>query len=444
MTIGLITVIVAGAFEAMAVATILPEARDDLGGIEYYGWIFSAFTLANIVGIVVSGGEVDSSGPRRPFAAGVVLFTAGLVIGGVAPSMAALIGGRVVQGLGAGMLSSVAYAVVGIVYPEKLRPRMLALWSTAWVIPGLVGPSVAGLTADHIGWRWVFFGMIPFPLVAAALATPPLRRLPTHAGKAREFAHIRDALLLAIGVSGLLIGVGRGSLPLGVASAAVGLAVALPPLHRLTPAGTFRAAPGPGAGVVTILLLNVGFFGVEAFLPLALTDLRHRSVGFAAFPLTIAALTWTAGAWVIDRRAGRMSRVRMTRIGILNVTVAILVFLTVLRPGTPAAVAFLSWTLAGLGMGFAFSTLQLIVLDTAPKGQEGIATAGMQLANSLGIALAAGLGGVVVASLSEGDAATVRGIGVQGSLMIVVLILAWLVAGRLPERKAAPVTDAAT
>lgn len=434
MTIGLIMTIVAGAFEAMAVATILPKARDDLGGLEYYGWVFSAFTLANMVGIVISGGEVDHSGPRRPFAAGIVLFTGGLLIGGFAPSMAVLIGGRVVQGLGAGMLTSVAYSVVGAVYPEAFRPRMLALWSTAWVIPGLVGPSVAGFTADHIGWRWVFFGMIPFPLIAALLTATPLRRLPEQVGKAREFTHVRDALLLAIGVSGFLIGVGRDAFVVGALLVAGGLVMALPPLRRLTPEGTFRAAPGPGAGVVAILLLNIGFFGVEAFLPLALTDLRHRSSGFAAFPLTVAALTWTAGAWVIDRRASRMSRVRMVRFGVISVTIAIALFLTVLRSETPAAVSFLSWGFAGLGMGFAFSTLQLIVLDTAPKGQEGIATASMQLANSLGIALAAGLGGVVIAALSEGDDATTRGIGVQSGLMIGVLILTWLVAGRLPEK----------
>lgn len=437
MTLGLIMTIVAGAFEALAVATILPKARDDLGGLEYYGWVFSAFTLANMVGIVIAGGEIDHAGPRRPFAAGILLFTVGLVIGGFAPSMAVLIAGRVVQGLGSGMLTSVAYSVIGTVYPESLRPRMLALWSTAWVIPGLVGPAVAGFVADTIGWRWVFFGMIPFPLVAAMLTVTPLRRLPVPHGKPRDLAHVRDALLLALGVSAFLIGVGRDTLLLGVLLVAIGLLVALPPLRRLTPAGTFRAAPGPGAGVVTILLLNIGFFGVEAFLPLALTDLRHRSPAFAAFPLTVAALTWTVGAWIVDHRAGRSSRVQTVRFGVLGVTIAIAIFLTALRTETPAAISFLSWAFAGLGMGFAFSTLQLIVLDTAPKGQEGIATAGMQLANSLGIALAAGLGGVVVSTLSRGDDATPRGIAVQSLLMIGVLVCAWIVAGRLPERKTA-------
>src|SRR4051812_40771816 len=112
-TVGLLLVISCSAFEALAVATIMPRTVDDLGGLNYYGWAFSAFLLTNLLGLVVAGDEADRHGPRVPFLAGVVFFVAGLLIGGLAPSMIVLIVGRVVQGFGGGLISSVAYVVVG-------------------------------------------------------------------------------------------------------------------------------------------------------------------------------------------------------------------------------------------------------------------------------------------------------------------------------------------
>jgi MFS family permease len=434
LTLGLLLTIVAGAFEALAVATVLPATVDDLGGLNLYGWVFGAFTLANLVGIVVAGGEIDRSGPRRPFAAGVVLFVVGLSIGGFAPTMGVLIAGRVVQGFASGQLSSVAYSSIGVAYPESVRPRMLALWATAWVVPGLIGPAIAGIVATEIGWRWVFFGIIPIPLIAAALIATPLRRLPTGSKKPRDRARLRDAFLLALGVTILLIGLGRDNAIFGVLLTAAGLLITAPPLRRLTPRGTFRAAPGPAAGVALLFLLNVGFFGVESFLPLALTDIRHRSNAFAGLPLTAAVITWTAGAWVLDHRAARAGRVSLVRFGFLTVIAGNALFAAVLRPETPVPVAILAWAVAGLGIGVAYSTLQLVILETAPKGEEGTSTSAMQLANALSIAFATGIGGAVVSALSTDDTATPRGILLQTTLMIAVLSLAVLTAGRLPER----------
>src|SRR3954471_1859615 len=144
LTIGLILTVSGAAFEALAVATTLPATIKDLGGLALYGWAFSAFMLTNLVGITVAGSEADRQGPARPFVVGVGLFVLGLTIAGLAPSMALVILGRAVQGFGAGVISSVAYVAIGRGYAESARPRMLAMLSSAWVVPGLVGPALAG------------------------------------------------------------------------------------------------------------------------------------------------------------------------------------------------------------------------------------------------------------------------------------------------------------
>ena len=193
LSAGLTLVVAATAFEALAVATVLPATVADLGGIELYGWTFSAFMLANLVGITVGGDAADRRGLGAPFVAGVSFFVIGLVVSGCAPSMRVIVGGRTLQGFGAGLLSSVAYAAIARGYAAEAQPKMLATLASAWVVPGLIGPALAGTIADHVGWRWVFLALVPLPPLAGSLALPALRRLrcptrspATAAGRARR------------------------------------------------------------------------------------------------------------------------------------------------------------------------------------------------------------------------------------------------------------------
>ena len=101
--------------------TIMPEVARSLGGLHLYGWVFSAFLLGSMVGIVAAGREADRTGPARPYVAGLALFGAGLVVAGLAPSMAVLVIGRILQGLGAGAVPAVAYVAIGRSFPELLR-----------------------------------------------------------------------------------------------------------------------------------------------------------------------------------------------------------------------------------------------------------------------------------------------------------------------------------
>src|SRR4029079_6437723 len=107
------------------------------------------------------------------YGAGLALFAIGLLAGGLAPSMLILVAARFVQGLGAGTLQPIAYVAIGGTLPETLRPRMFAVLSTAWVLPGVIGPAIAGTVGEHIGWRFVFLGLLP--LIAPAGGAHPRR-----------------------------------------------------------------------------------------------------------------------------------------------------------------------------------------------------------------------------------------------------------------------------
>src|SRR5262249_42146739 len=126
LTAGLVLSITFVASEALAVVTVMPLVARDLGGLRLYGWVFSAFMLGSVVGIVAAGREADRRGPAIPFVAGLVLFGSGLAVAGLAPSMEVLVAGRVLQGLGAGAVPSGAYAAVGRRLPGPPRARVMA------------------------------------------------------------------------------------------------------------------------------------------------------------------------------------------------------------------------------------------------------------------------------------------------------------------------------
>lgn len=405
LTTGLVLTVSMAALESVSVATILPATTADIGGLELYGWAFSGFMLANLLGITAAGGQADRRGVATPFAAGVGLFVLGLLCAGAAVSMPMLVAGRVVQGFGAGAISAVSYVAVARGYAPAERPHMIALLSSAWVAPGLIGPALAGVVADHLSWRWVFLGLAPCTAAAAALAWPALRKLRGHeasdgsAGEApAEEAHsMLAALALTVGAAALLYGLGLGPSVPAVSLVVAGGTLGVPALRRLVPDGTLRARRGLPAAIAVMGLLSAAFFAAEAFLPLLLTAIRGRSSTVAGLALTAATVCWTAGAWIQARLAPTRSRRAMVAAGLLLIAAGIAGTGAVLSERVPVVVAALAWGVAGLGMGVAYSTTALVVLEMAPPGREGAASASMQLANVLGVALGTGFGGAIVA-----------------------------------------------
>ncbi len=435
LTLGLILLTLGPAFEGLAVATILPKIVANLGGLDLYGWAFSAYMLAMLVGLILAGGEADRRGPALPFISGVALFVLGLILAGTAYSMIIFVLSRGVQGFGAGLLASVALVCVGRGYPETVKPRMLAVLSSAWVVPGLVGPALAGVVADLLGWRWVFLGLVPILPLATGLVLPSLRQLPAPTVPGSfDAPRLIAAVGLVIGTGMTLTGLQTGSVPVATLLILLGLAVGIPSLRRLLPPGTLRAKAGMPAAIATMGLLSMAFFGGEAFLPLTLISIRGQSTIIAGVTLTAATLTWTAGSWVQAQLAPRQGRRLLVTTALLLLAFGLAGIASVLIPGMLVGVAPVAWGVAGLGMGLAYSTLSLVVLETASVDQQGTASASLQLASVLGSALGTGLGGVIIAFVAAAGGPPRSGIVVVDILVIAVTGLAILTAVGLPGR----------
>jgi MFS family permease len=414
LTIGLVLTITFVASEALAVVTVMPVVARDLGGLRLYGWVFSAFMLGSVVGIVAAGREADRRGPAVPFVAGVVLFGSGLAVAGLAPSMGVLVAGRVLQGVGAGAVPSVAYAAIGRSLPTSLRARMMAVLSTAWVAPGLAGPAISAEVARLFGWRWVFLGLLPIVAVAGGIAVPALIRLGPPAAAGAEEHRMIDGLRTAAGatmiLAGLSLAAGSGGGPGRLAAVLGGLALiaaggagGLPALRRLVPPGTLTARPGLPATILTRGLLTFTFFGADAYVTLTMTAVRHRSPVVAGIAVTGATVAWTAGAWVQARLSDTWTGRRLVRWGLVTVLAGIAGMILALQPAVPVAEGLAAWTVAGLGMGLAYAPISLMMLRNAPPGQEGRVSASLNLADVLGTAIGIGVGGAAVAAAASHD-----------------------------------------
>jgi MFS family permease len=433
--VGLTLILLGPAFETLSVATILPKIVTNLGGLSLYGWSFSAYMLATLVGLILAGDEADQRGPAIPFIFGVVLFATGLALAGTASSMIIFVISRGVQGFGAGIIASVVYVCVGRGYPEQLKPRMVAVLSSAWVVPGLIGPALAGLVADFFGWRWVFLGLVPIVPLGTGLVFPSLRKLaPSVKTRSLDVPRLLATAGLVVGAGMTLIGLQSQAIAIALVLILPGLAIGIPSLRYVLPPGTLRVKAGLPAAIATMGLLSIAYFGGEAFLPLTLVSIRGQNTIFAGIALTAATLTWTAGSWIQAHLASRQGRRMLVMLGLLAVALGLAGIASVLIPGIPAGVAIVAWGIGGLGMGMAYSTLSLVVLETASSDQMGSASASMELSSVLGTALGTGLGGVIIAFASASGRSPSWGIAVIDILVIFVTFLAILTTLRLPGR----------
>jgi MFS family permease len=442
VTVGVALAVTVVAFEALSVATILPIVSRHLGDLRLYGWVFSAFLLSSLLGIVVAGSLADRVRLVVPMISGLALFACGLLIGGLAPDMPTLVAARAVQGLGAGAVPAVAYVAISRGYPDALRPRMFAVLSTAWVVPGLVGPVAAAFVATTVGWRWVFLGLLPLVVVAGVLAAIALRDV---AAPRRRV----PATLPYLGVLGVIGGgaLALGSLtvvdraPAAAAGLVVGAALLLVSLRRITPPGTLVAAPGLPATILSRGLTTCFFYAGDAYVPYALTVVRHAPTSLSAFALMASTVTWTAGSWTQARLVRRVGPRRLARTGEAVALVGLALLGLALLPSLPSWLGVVAWGVAGIGMGLAYAPMSLATLDAAAEGEEGAATASLQICDVLGQSIGTGAAGALVAVTAAAVGHRV-GVGVAfafgGAVGLGAIAVSRGIPRRLREGPAAP------
>lgn len=433
LTVGLLILEALVAAEILIVAAILPAVQRDLEGLQLYGWNFAALTLASFGAVPVAGKLTDRLGPRRVLAAAVGVYALGLALAASAPTMLVLVFARFVQGIGGGGLYVVSLATVAKTYPDRIRPRVMALLASMWILPGLVGPSVGALIAETIGWRWAFVAPLPLIALAVLMVLPALRDVSASEEESR--VPVVASLVLMVGAGALLAGLTDLS-PWSIPLIAGGLVVTILALRQITPQGTLTARPGLPAASAAAFLASAAFFATDGFVTLMLTEARGLSLGVASIVLTASAVAWAAGTWWQSRVIGRLGARRLVAGGALLVGAGAAIVMVGLLD-VPLFVPYVGWAIGSVGMGIVWPTIPLSVMSVAQEGREAGELSPTILMDYLGVGIGAGLGGASVA-LADPRAGTISieaGLAGAFGVGIVAAMLLVLVARRLPDAR---------
>jgi MFS family permease len=381
-------------------ATLLPSIVGELGGANLMSWPTTAFVAASIV--AASGTSLVSGrfGNRRAFSGGAVIYAAGAVLCACAPSMAFVIAGRFVQGLGGGLLSALAYVLVRNAFPEMLWPRVFGLLAGVWSVTVLIGPLIGGVFASYGHWRgaFVLVAGIGCLLGAGAVFTLPADSESDQAVSrtfpAGRIASICGAIAL---LSTASVMTGLEIKAMLITATVVAFVLMMRTDRRaaapLLPSDAFSLRSRTGAGLWMILLMSVGYSPLAIYAPLFLQRLHGVSPLSAGYMVAFASLAWTTAALMVaslsEEWPPRLIVMGPSAMGAGLAGVGVL-----MAPG-PVAVLILPIGLTGIGIGTAWAFVLQSVMSGAKGGEENIAAASAATVQQAGIALGAATAGLI-------------------------------------------------
>ena len=390
---GLMAGLFLAALDQTIVATALPTIVGELGGLDYYSWVVTAYLLSSTVCTPLYGKLSDIYGRRLIFQTAVGIFLLGSLLAGIAPGMFELVLFRGVQGLGAGGVMVCTFAVVGDIVSPRQRGRYIGYLAATWAFASVLGPLVGGFIVDTTSWRWVFLINLPVGLIALAIISSALR-LPTVRRQSR--IDIVGAMLLVIGVGLLLLSLVWGGTaytwqsPVIVSLIASGTFVTAAFLwwetrvpEPLLPLRLFRNGIYSVASVLGFLI-GVALFGGVVFLPLFLQVVNGVSAtdsGLLVLPLTAGIVVGSVGAGRLTTSTGRYRRYPI--IGSAFAVVG-MYFLSSMTADTSRVLSSGYMLVLGLGVGMVLQVTLLAVQNAVSHADLGVATSSAQFFRTLG------------------------------------------------------------
>jgi len=396
------------AADTLVTATIMPSVGADLGGYAYFGWATAGFLLGSVVAGASAGWLTGRTGLRRAFAFSAALYAAGCLLSAIAPDIWTFLLGRLVQGVGGGWLAGFASVAVGLLFPDRVLPKVYAAVTGLWGVATLLGPLMGGLFADAGQWRWAF-GV--FVIQGLGVAVAALILLPGGEKGQGGGVPVRQLLLVAAGVTAIAGADLMGGFALAVLLVAAGLALLAFSVRvdararvRLLPVSSGDLSSVAGLGFATMFLMTAASMGFTVYGPAILQATRGHSALTAGYVVGIEAFAWTAAALAVSGLTGAW-RGRMVRAGAICAAVGVAMFIWVMVDGPFWSLA-LAALLLGTGFGLSSAFMNQMVLAAVPEAERGLSGGAINSVRLTGAAAGAAVAGAIANLNGFGDGLT--------------------------------------
>ncbi len=362
--------------DSTIVAVANPTIKDKLGtGYDTVIWVTSAYLLAFAVPLLVAGRLGDRFGPKNVYLAGLAVFTAASLWCGLSGTIGMLIAARVVQGIGAGVLTPQTLSVITRIFPPERRGMAMSVWGATAGVATLVGPLAGGGLVDALGWEWIFFVNVPIGIIGLGLAAWLMPVLPTH-------KHRFD--LVGVGLSGLAMflivfalqeGQAGGWAPWiwAVFVAGIGFMTAFVYWQSITrdepliPLDIFRDRDFSLANLAAVV---IGFAATAMVLPLMFYAQGVCGLSPTRSALLTAPMAVTSGllAPVVGKIVDRSHPRSMVGFGFSVLAIGLTWLSIAMTPSTPIWQLVLPFAALGVGMAFIWSPLAVTATrNLAPR-----------------------------------------------------------------------------
>lgn len=388
--------ILLAALDQTIVGTAMPRIVADLGGLSHYAWVFTAYMLASTVTVPIYGKLSDIYGRRWFFIGGMLLFLAGSALSGLSQSMDQLIIFRAVQGLGAGAMMPIAFAIIGDVFPPSERGKWQGLTSGMFGIASIVGPTLGGWLTDNLGWRWVFYVNMPVGAIAIATAFFGLPKLRSSRKHSIDYF---GATALVAGTVPMLVAFSWagdkyawlsaqiiGLLAFSAVMIVVFMLIEARAKEPILSPKLFRNRTFAVSNLASFLIAG-GMFGAIMYLPLFVQGVMGDSATNSGAILTPMMLGFVVSAIIGGQVMSRTGRYKI--LALSSLVVAVVGMFLFSRMGVNATNGELvrNMILTGLGIGTTMSLFTIVVQNAFPLRQMGEVTASLQFFRNIGSTL---------------------------------------------------------
>ncbi len=404
--IGLALGLLVSSLDQTVVGTSLPKIVGDLGGMNLFAWLFTAYMLGEALAIPVAGKMSDRYGRKPVFLAGMGLFLTGSILAGMSNSMEMLIACRAIQGIGGGAIMPVAMATVADLYAPTERGKIQGMLGGIFAIASVIGPFLGGFIVDNLDWRWVFYVNLPVGLLAIAVTS---MKFPNQVSDtSRRIDYLGMVTLASMLTPALLVMTWGGSTYawdsaeiLGMTALSVASLIGFIMIERraqdpILPLHLFKE-PIFTLGSLGLMIMSMGLFGVIAFLPMflqAVIGMSATNSGTTLIPLMIGVMiTILASGFLLKRTGYKLWLVIGPPISAFG-----LYMMSTLHQGSSQTDAIVYLIIVGAGLGAVMSNYMVAAQNVMNKKEMGVVTSSMTLFRSVGGTIGVTILGAIVNS----------------------------------------------